>query len=1043
MEFKFKCLDYQKDAAESILAVFNGLDIKNNINDSKTKVGTLKNIIAECNEENIGLKNYEISLSQEDILTNIQEVQQRNCITVSSTLAEGDNELADYNSLHKKYGKCVLDVSMETGTGKTYVYVKTILELYRKYKWNKFIIIVPSVAIREGVFSSIEIMKEHFFKEYKFNQEEKAGFFYFIYKSADAYNNVDTFFQNEYLSIMVINQASFNKESNNIYKIAEETQLSLMDKIAATKPILIFDEEHRLSGKKITSLIENFSALFTLRFSATHKNQNNLIYVLDPVDAYKKRLVKRIEVKGIEVIDPTAQCYIACNKIVSSKNKLTANLTINVIDNNGKIRKKAVNVEKEDDLYIISNKVQSYKGFIVSSIDANTNKVTFDNGVEINVEKENKNEEHSFYRVNIRAQIRETIKSHFEKEKINFKKNIKTLSLFFIDEVAKYRKYDESGKMLPDTLYQKVFDEEYKKIYSKYMNNLKDGDKYKKYLEKLDNTKPDTKVHNGYFSIDKTTKKEINDYDKSTGLSNDVDAYDLILKNKEKLLSFNEPTRFIFSHSALREGWDNPNIFQICTLKNSNNEVAKHQEIGRGLRLCVDSYGTRQDISVLKDDIMKYNTLTVIASESYDDFVKGLQEEISDNLYNKTKVTKELLIERGLSEAEAEKVIKKYTSGAKPYIDNEGNITKEYIKARNNDNIKPINSKKPNDELEKRVKTIFNDIVNEDTVTKGYINKPFQWIENNIKEDMFDADFKGLWDIIKQKYIYKINIDTVTLIKNAADEINKRLNITSAEIIIKKGIQHKDIEKIDIYNNQAFTEGEIERESYKVDKDEFTEYDIVGLIASKTNIKRSTVISILKNIEKEKFQLFQKNPEEFIWKVANIINESKNILASNNVEYIKLENEKYDDSIFETSFQLEHDVKIEDSIYKKLKKNIQVYLVTDSQVERNFAKELEDNKAVKVYSKLPKNYIIPTPAGGYTPDWAVVFDSKDVKYIYFIAETKGQNNKSGIADGPQAKIDAMSKLVKVMNQDYFGNNDAKLGYGVAVTYQDMWNQVKK
>ena len=806
-----------------------------------------------------------------------------------------------------------------------------------------------------------------------------------------------------------------------------------MDKIAATKPILIFDEEHRLSGKKITSLIENFSALFTLRFSATHKNQNNLIYVLDPVDAYKKRLVKRIEVIGIDAQDITGKCYIACNEIISSKNKLKAKFTINMRDNNGKIKQRTVNVEKDDDLYVKSKKIQDYKGFVVSSIDAKTNTVTFTNGDDIKLQKDNEKEEHSVYIAKIKIQIRETIKSHFEKEKINFKKNIKTLSLFFIDEVAKYRKYDESGKMLPDTLYQKVFDEEYKKIYSKYMNNLKDGDKYKKYLEKLDNTKPNPKVHNGYFSIDNNNDAE----------EKDVSTYDLILKDKKKLLSFNEPTRFIFSHSALREGWDNPNIFQICTLKNSNNEVAKHQEIGRGLRLCVDSYGTRQDITVLKDDIMKYNTLTVIASESYDDFVKGLQEEISDNLYNKTKVTKELLIERGLSEAEAEKVIKKYTSGAKPYIDNEGNITKEYIKARNNDNIKPINSKKPNDELEKRVKTIFNDIINEDTVTKGYINKPFQWIENNIKEDMFDADFKGLWDIIKQKYIYKINIDTVTLIKNAADEINKRLNITSAEIIIKKGIQHEDIEKTDIYNNQAFTEGEIERESYKVDKDEFTEYDIVGLIASKTNIKRSTVISILKNIEKEKFQLFQKNPEEFIWKVANIINESKNILASNNVEYIKLENEKYDDSIFETSFQLEHDVKIEDSIYKKLKKNIQVYLVTDSQVERNFAKELEDNKAVKVYSKLPKNYIIPTPAGGYTPDWAVVFDSKDVKYIYFIAETKGQNNKSGIADIPQAKIDAMSKLVKVMNQDYFGNNDAKLGYGVAVTYQDMWNQVKK
>ncbi len=335
------------------------------------------------------------------------------------------------------------------------------------------------------------------------------------------------------------------------------------------------------------------------------------------------------------------------------------------------------------------------------------------------------------------------------------------------------------------------------------------------------------------------------------------------------------------------------------------------------------------------------------------------------------------------------------------------------------------------------MKTIFDDIINE--VTDGYIHKPSKIVENKLKEDKFDDDFKGLWDIIRQKYIYKINIDTDTLIKNAAEEINKRLNITSAEVIIKKGIQHKDIEKTDVYNNQAFTEGEIERKSYEVNKDEFAEYDMVGLIAAKTNIKRSTVIEILKNIDEEKFKLFQKNPEEYIWKVANIINESKNISASNNIEYIKLENEKYDESIFETTFSLEHDEDIKDSLYKKLKKNIQVYLVTDSQVERDFADEMETNKAVKVYSKLPSEYKIQTPAGDYTPDWAVAFDSKDIKYIYFIAETKGQNNRSGIADLPQAKIDAMSQLVKAMNQDNFGN----VGYGIAVTYQDMWNQVHK
>lgn len=617
MKFNFKIQQYQTDAVEAVINVFNGQGFHKNggyIRDLGTleRPTAIQTSFLDEDEADIyddtGFKNDELDITDTQLLTNIQKLQKNNNIKVSPNLV-------------KDFGKCSLDIEMETGTGKTYVYIKTMFELNKRYGWTKFIVVVPSIAIREGVKKTFEVTSDHFMEYYG----KRARFF--VYNSSDL-TRLDSFSSNGGINVMIINTQAFatslkedgkSKEARIIYSKRDEFgSRRPIDVIKANRPIIILDEPQKMGGAVTQKALANFNPLFTLNYSATHKNEHNMVYVLDALEAYNQRLVKKIEVKGFEVKNLRGtDSYMFLEEIViSSKKPPMARIEIE-IGYNKSINRETRIVGVGDNLFYVSQEMEQYKGYTVSSIDPIERTVTFLNGETVSVGEVRGDISEKDMR---RIQIRETILSHFEKEEKLFDMGIKCLSLFFIDEVAKYRMYDENGD---ETLgeYGKIFEQEYNCILNEKLTL--ENTPYQKYLR--DMCSDEKTVHKGYFSIDKKTGHSVDSQIKrGNEFSDDISAYDLILKNKERLLSFDEPTRFIFSHSALREGWDNPNVFQICTLKHSDNQTAKRQEVGRGLRLCVNQSGNRMDKESLGDTVHDVNLLTVIASESYKDFVGTL-----------------------------------------------------------------------------------------------------------------------------------------------------------------------------------------------------------------------------------------------------------------------------------------------------------------------------------------------------------------------------------------------------------------------------------
>ena len=572
MKFRFKIQQYQTDAVNSVVRVFQGQPKKEGIQ-YRRDIGEVPEAIQEAEEQitfflpdqtsifdpidDTGFLNEKIHLSDEELLANIRTIQTENNIRLS-------------DSLIKTHGRCSLDVEMETGTGKTYVYIKTMFELNERYGWSKFIVVVPSIAIREGVKKSFEITTDHFMEQYG----KKASFF--ICSSSNL-NQLDGFSSDSGINVMIINTqafaASMNEDKNVEGKKGDAAARIIFSKrddfgsrrpidvIAANRPIIIMDEPQKMGGDVTQKTLAKFNPLFVLNYSATHAKQHNLVYVLDALDAYNKKLVKRIEVKGFEVknLQGTNSYLYLESFILSPNHPPMVRMEIEEQRVSGDIKRKLFKLGVGDDLYRTSNSMEQYKnGFSIADIVPETATVTFTNGLVIHKGDVIGDVSEADMR---RVQIRETIISHLQKESMLFSKGIKTLSLFFIDEVAKYRQYDEDGQ---ETLgeYGKVFEEEYMSVLAEYRNMLDPL-----YLTYLDNiTAHDT--HRGYFSIDKKTGRAVDSTIKrGSEFSDDISAYDLILKNKERLLSFDEPTRFIFSHSALREGWDNPNVFQICTLK--------------------------------------------------------------------------------------------------------------------------------------------------------------------------------------------------------------------------------------------------------------------------------------------------------------------------------------------------------------------------------------------------------------------------------------------------------------------------------------------
>lgn len=1012
MKFNFKIQDYQTDAVDAVVDCFegqiysDGLTYRRDLGDLLTTSGIQASVTTNEKGESYldedlydtGFKNEKITLSPNDLLSNIKEIQQNNNLKLS-------------NNLLRNIGACTLDIEMETGTGKTYVYTKTMYELNQKYGWSKFIIVVPSIAIREGVKKSLEMTEDHFMEQY--NKKIR----YFIYDSKNL-NQLDSFSSNSGINVMIINMQAFNtslkeggrsKDARIIYSKRDGFgSRRPIDVIAANNPILILDEPQKMEGKATQKALQNFNPLFALNYSATHKTQHNLVYALDAVDAYNQRLVKKIEVKGIEVknLRGTDGYLYLDDIILSPKEPPKARIELE-IGHKGSIKRESRILSVDDNLYEISKNMDQYQGYRISEIDPREAKVSFTNGVIIKKGEVLGDISEKDIR---RIQIRETIKSHFEKEEKLFNQGIKTLSLFFIDEVAKYRQYDEDGNPGLGE-YGKMFNEEYQLALNEYITLF--DTPYQKYLKSIN--AEDT--HKGYFSIDKNGKLVDGKIKKTTGMSDDISAYDLILKNKERLLSFDEPTRFIFSHSALREGWDNPNVFQICTLKQGQSTTMKRQEVGRGLRLAVDKDGTRMDANTLgKSEVHKLNKLTVVASESYKEFAQDLQKEIKENLTDRPRSAsseyfegKNIKIDGQNHEITKEEAKIIYLYLAKnDYVSNDGKdrITNKYHDDLENKQLAPLPESLvyARDGIEKLIQSVFDDKVLDDMLDDANKTKVF---ENELNDNFYKKEFQDLWSKINHKYTYTVSFNSDELVEKAVNSIDDKLFVSKLQYSLSTSEQKEDITREELAGGNSFNPVTTSFKNVEYTQRSQIKYDMVGKIAENTNLTRKTVVKILKGIRSEKFSMYKNNPEEFFKEISRLIREQKATMIVEHIYYDKIEDE-YDASIFTA----EKNTTI-DKAYKA-QKHIQPYVFTDGtaedSIERTFAKDLDSHGEVCVYAKLPRGFKIPTPVGNYSPDWAIAFNEGSVKHIYFIAETKGSMSSMDLRAVEKAKIDCAKKL---------------------------------
>ena len=1033
MKFNFKIQQYQTEAVDAVVNVFNGQsfhDRNSYIRDlGKMKSADMQMTLGLTDEEielydpvnDAGYKNEEVELSDEQLLSNIHTLQSQNNIKLSPVLI-------------KNLGRCSLDIEMETGTGKTYVYIKTMFELNKKYGWSKFIVVVPSIAIREGVKKFFEITSDHFMEHYG----KKARFF--IYNSSNL-NQLDNFSSSNGISVMIINTQAFasslkkdgrSKEARIIYSKRDEFgSRRPIDVIKANRPIIILDEPQKMGGDITQKALKNFNPLFSLNYSATHAKQHNLIYVLDALDAFNKKLVKRIEVKGFEIKNLRGtDSYLYLEQIVlSSKKPPMAKIELEIKYN------KSINRETRilgvgDDIYFVSRKMEQYKGYIVSEIDPLYGTVTFTNGEIIKTgdivgdisEKDMR-----------RIQIRETIISHFEKEEKLFNMGIKCLSLFFIDEVAKYRQYDQDGNEILGE-YGQMFEQEYINILNEYIR-LSDTP-YQKYLKS--SCSDVSAVHKGYFSIDKKTGRNIDSrLKRGSEFSDDISAYDLILKNKERLLSFEEPTRFIFSHSALREGWDNPNVFQICTLKHSDSNTAKRQEVGRGLRLCVNRNGNRMDVQSCGETVHDVNILTVVASESYKTFVVDLQSDIKTVLYDRPNVaSSEYFKGKYIKVDDIPTLIDENTANAiefyliqNGYVDMKRKVTEKYRSDVAMKTVKdlPEELKPMTEGIHTLIQSVYDDSIMESMFTNGHEPKVKK---NPLNENFFKREFQALWKEINHKYAYTVKFDSEELIRKAIAYIDQKLFVSELQYTTTVGRQKSEMNEYEIEGFTSFTGEKTRTQTFKHTQKSKIKYDIIGKVADGAILTRKTVAAILQGIRTDKFFMFRNNPEEFISKVIRLINEQKATMIVEHITYDTIEGE-YDSSIFTA----EKNTQSFDKAFLA-KKSIQDYVFTDGSadksIEKKFAEDLDSAEEVCVYAKLPKTFRIPTPVGNYSPDWAIAFYEGKVKHIFFIAETKGTMKSLELRPIEQAKISCAKKLFNEIST-------SKVKYHDVDSYQSLLN----
>lgn len=1024
MKLQFKIQDYQTEAVDAVADVFAGQPkhdgIAYRVDPGKEAAGQTPVLFDTSTTPDSGLRNAEIALNSKQLLNNVHEVQRSRNLPLA----------AELTSSRAAPGAPNLDVEMETGTGKTYVYIKTIMELNKRYGWSKFIIVVPSVAIREGVKKTFEVTAEHFQQAY--GTRPRA----FIYNSSQLHE-LERFSSDAGVQVMIINIQAFNatgKDNRRIYDVLDDFQSRKpIDVISANRPIVIIDEPQKIGAAKSLEALSRFHALMVLRYSATHKVEHTKVHRLDALDAYNQKLVKKIAVRGITVkglAGSTAYLYLDAIELAKGA-KPRARVEIEVQTKSGPIKRQVKRLDVGANLHDISGGIEAYKGLFITDIDANRDVIELSNGdvvtagqlADNDVTEETKR----------RIQIREVIRAHIEKERELFARGIKVLSLFFIDEVAKYRDYtreDTRGD------YAQMFEEEYAAITDEILGELELGENTAAYQEYLRRDSAGA-VHEGYFSIDKKSKRQVDgDVHKTgdeKGQSKDVAAYDLILKNKEQLLSFAEPVRFLFSHSALREGWDNPNVFVMGMLKKSDNTVSRRQEIGRGLRLSVDQHGERMDNPVTVHDI---NELTVVTDESYTDFVAGLQSEIAASLAARPRQASAKYFSGKTIHTESGEMLVDEKVGTaiyfhlvqNGYVDEDGHITDKYKQDKDDGALAVPTSE--------ALKPIIGSVW--PLVDSLYIDIPLPTDDRKPKKiplnkaNFAKKEFQELWGRINHKAVYQVEFDSAELIAKCVQALDSHLNVAAMQYVIQAGQQLDSLDVDDLSSGSGFNLHTTATHTETNSAGSQVKYDLLGEITEKTQLTRRTAAAILSAVDPGTFAKFRLNPEQFITEAARLINEQKATVIVEHLAYDPLE-DRFDSAIF-TENQTKQELT---NAGDKLKKHIYDYVVTDSKIERSFVTELDTSTEVAVYAKLPRGFFIPTPVGDYNPDWAIAFTEGSVKHVYFVAETKGSLSTLQLKGVEDAKIECARKFFASLNEE--AGQDVK--YDVITDYTELMQLV--
>ena len=980
MKLKFKVQPFQTASVEAVVDCFAGQPFASG---PTYRIDPGKRVQLEAYDDE-GFRNTDFALTEPQLLDNLKTIQRRQNLPQSAALA-----ITPATRIN-------LDVEMETGTGKTYCYIKTMFEMNRRYGWSKFIIVVPSIAIREGVAKSLSITAEHFAETYG----KRARFF--IYNSKRLHE-LESFSSDAGLNVMVMNIQAFaarGADNRRIYDTLDDFQSRRpIDVIAANRPILILDEPQKMEGKATTEALPKFKPLMILRYSATHKTEHNKVHRLDALDAYNQKLVKKIQVRGIALkglTGTTAYLYLEGIE-TAAKGGPFARIEMEEQLANGTIKRYVRRRAFGDDLFQKSNLLDQYRGFTISQIDARTDEVEFTNGVKLKAgEAFGDLSERDIRRI----QIRETIRAHLEKERQHFARGVKVLSLFFIDEVAKYRDYSQEDNKGD---YARMFEEEYAEAVRAVLDELPlEEAAWCGHLEAI----PVERTHDGYFSIDKKSKRM---KDPEVGAratdSDDVDAYDLILKDKERLLSFEEPVRFLFSHSALREGWDNPNVFVMCMLKHSDNAISRRQEVGRGLRLAVDRHGDRIDHPAIVHDV---NILTVVASESYTDFVAGLQREIADSLSARPRKAnvafftgKQLNTLEGAIDVTPHlaTLIHRYLI-KNDYIDEADQITDSYYTAKSEGTLADFHEELVPYQAE--IVTLIDSVYSDKglpTFEDG--RKPKR---NPLNDNFHKAEFQALWNRINRKAVFCVDFDTDELIGKCVAALNSELRVTRLHYTVQTGMQSNEVTDDQLRDGTGFAVTRTETVQ-AASAHSAVKYDLLGKLAEATDLMRRTVAAILAGIEASVFEQYRANPEQFIAEASRLIKEQK---ASHIVEQLVYDplDERYDADIF-TAAEIGQDFA---RATGQLRHHVFDYCMTDSTIERKFVDGLDTSAEVEVYAKLPRGFLIPTPVGDYNPDWAIVFRSGSVKHIYFVAETKGSMSSLALRDIERSKIECARKF---------------------------------